>query len=115
MTTERVHDLDPHMEQALEELKDIVQRRYPDATFEVAAGQDEPEAVHLIATVDLEDLDEVLDVVIDRVLQLQVEEGLPVHVIPTHPLARTVKDLHSPRRTVRPRIDCGNVSPPVLP
>ncbi|MDP2936667.1 MAG: hypothetical protein Q8O86_09280 [Dehalococcoidia bacterium] len=99
------------MEQALAELKDMVLRRYPAATFEVAPGQDEAEAVHLIATVDVEDPDEVLDVVIDRVLELQIEEGLPVHLIPTRPLEREVQELRSPRSPNRPRIDWGAVNP----
>jgi hypothetical protein len=35
-----------------------------------------------VVTVDVDDADAVLDIVIDRVMELQIEEGLPVHVIP---------------------------------
>ncbi|MFN8556134.1 MAG: hypothetical protein U0531_01850 [Dehalococcoidia bacterium] len=35
----------------------------------------------LIVTVDVDDTDAVLDT-IDRVLELQLDDGLPVHVIP---------------------------------
>lgn len=112
MSTGHLRDLDPRMEQAIEELIGAVQQRYPAATFEVAPGQDEPDAVHLVATVDVEDPDEVLDLVIDRVLELQIAEGLPVHVIPIRPLARVVQELRSPR-PARPRIDWGAVSLPV--
>lgn len=113
MSTEHLRGLDPRMEQALAELKDMVRRRYPAATFEVAPGQDEADAVHLIATVDVEDPDEVLDVVIDRVLELQIEEGLPVHLIPIRPLEREVQELRARRRQARPRIDWGAVNSPV--
>lgn len=104
--------LDPRMEEALAELKDLVLRRYPAATFEVGRGQNEAETVHLITTVDVEDPDEVLDVVIDRVLELQIEDGLPVHLIPIRPLEREVQELRSPRCPARPRIDWGAISSP---
>ena len=31
---------------------------------------------------DVEDLDEVGDLVVERVVTLQVDEGIPIHVIP---------------------------------
>ena len=115
MSTEHLRGLNPRMEHALAELKDMVLRRYPAATFEVAPAQDEDEAMHLIAAVDMEDPDEVLDVVIDRVLQLQIEEGLPVHVIPVRPLERELQELRSIPRRARPRIDWGAVKSPTRP
>jgi hypothetical protein len=74
--------LDPRIQGALGELRGIIAKRYPTATFEVARGHDEPENIHLLTVVDVEDADEVLDLVIDRVVELQVDERLPVHVIP---------------------------------
>jgi hypothetical protein len=82
MTTERSPELTPRMQRALSELQAVIQRRYPTTTFAVGLGEDDPEAVHLVATVDLDDPDEVLDLVIERVLELQLEEELPLHVIP---------------------------------
>ncbi|MAG35180.1 MAG: hypothetical protein CL878_02885 [Dehalococcoidia bacterium] len=41
-------------------------------------GEDDPEAIHLDATANVEDLEEVVDVVIDRVVELQLEEELPI-------------------------------------
>lgn len=73
---------DPRMRQALTDLQARIRERYPSATFQLAAAPDDPAAIHLYATVDLEDTDELLDLVIERLLTLQVEEGLPVHVIP---------------------------------
>jgi len=39
-------------------------------------------SVHLEATFDVDDPETILDLVIDRVLELQVDERLPIHVIP---------------------------------
>jgi hypothetical protein len=77
-----IEEMSPRMQQALEELQGVIRQHYPTATFAVSRGEDDPEAVHLTTTVDLDDPDEVLDVVIARLLELQVEEQLPVYVIP---------------------------------
>ena len=68
MSTEYLTNLDPRIERAIEELKGMLLQEYPDATFEITNGEDEPEAIHLITTVDVGDLNTVLDVVIDRVV-----------------------------------------------
>jgi hypothetical protein len=39
--------------------------------------------VHLIAAVDVDDLDDVTDLVIKRMMEIQIEDGLPIFVIPT--------------------------------
>ena len=72
---------DPRMLAAVNELEQLVRSHYPDATFSVGRGQDDPEAIYVYATVDLEDTEPVVDLVIDRELEL-LEEGLPVQVIP---------------------------------
>ena len=64
------------------ELETLIRARYPDATFRVERGQDDPEAIQLVTTVDVEDTDEVLDAIADRVMELQIEHDLPVFVIP---------------------------------
>jgi hypothetical protein len=88
MTNEDQRVFDRRVQDAVRELKQMLLQRYPDATFEITPGPDDPESIHLIATVDVEDSDTVLDVVIDRLLELQVEERLPVHVIPVRPSER---------------------------
>ena len=75
-------DLDPRMESALEELRGMIARPYPTASFEISRSQDEPDNVHLRVIVDLDDADEVLDLVSERLLHLQIEERIPLHVIP---------------------------------
>jgi hypothetical protein len=70
------------LEAALAELRQLIAARYPQARFHVAPGPEDPQEIHLVATVDLDDPDEVLDVVMERMLDLQLEEGLPVYVSP---------------------------------
>jgi hypothetical protein len=85
--------LDPQISSALDELRSLIRGRYPEAEFEVIRDVDDPVAFHLTTIVDVEDPDEVLDVVIERLLELQIEEGLPVHVIPLQPLARLAGEI----------------------
>lgn len=66
----------------------LIRAHYPTAAFSVEHGIDDPEAVHLVATVDIDDPDAVVDLTIDRELQLQLDDGLPIHVIPRRTPAR---------------------------
>lgn len=87
MTREqRKHD-DARIGHALAELQALIVARYPDATFAVERGED-PTGTYLTATVDVADTDAVTDLIIDRLIALQVEEGLPVYVIPVRPIGR---------------------------
>ena len=72
MTTELRPDADPRVQDALAALQDRLQSHYPAATFVTVEG-DDPEGIYLVVTVDVEDTDEVLDVVIDDLFHLQVE------------------------------------------
>jgi hypothetical protein len=74
--------------QAIVELQGMIHRRYPSAQFHVRSGIDDPETSYLVATVDVDDPDEVLDLVLDRLLQLQVDDGLAIAVLPIHTPAR---------------------------
>lgn len=82
----------PRIRAAIDELQSMIRRRWPEARFKVSLGED-PIGVYLDVELDLEDLDEVMDLVIDRLVNLQVEEGIPVHVIPLQPLSRTLETL----------------------
>ncbi|MGH2541177.1 MAG: hypothetical protein ACRDIB_00175 [Ardenticatenaceae bacterium] len=103
MNHEQLSGLDARVVQALDELTGIIQSHYPEAQFTVGRGYDEPENVHLMTTVDRDDADEVLDLVSDRLVELQVEERIPVYVIPLRSPAKILADLQSaaPRRSVR--------------
>ena len=73
----------PAMQAALEELRQIILAKYPDARFEVHRGIDEPGSFELDAIIDTEDDDDVLDLVINRLMAYQLDDGLLVHVIPS--------------------------------
>jgi hypothetical protein len=90
MSAERAAAMDPRVRSALDELAALIIARYPEATFRVAGSPDDPAVVHLIATVDVEEPDAVLDVVVDRMMDLQIAEGLPLFVIPVRPAARVL-------------------------
>ncbi len=77
--------LAPRMQEAVGELKRLLSKHYPEATFRVGRSPEDAAIVHLITVVDVPDTTEVVDLVLDRVLQLQVEENLPIHVIPLRP------------------------------
>jgi hypothetical protein len=81
----------PHIQAAIDELKGMILERFPDATFEVKEKY-EPPGISLIATVDIEDTDEVEDLVVDRIIELQVYEGLPVYVTPLRPIERVLAE-----------------------
>ena len=78
---------DPRIQAALEELRGLIRQRFPAATFTVTHGEDIA-GIFLTAIVDVEDLDEVIDPIVSRIVDMQVEEGLPVYVVPEWPLER---------------------------
>jgi hypothetical protein len=92
MTTENHIRLTPRIKEALHELKGLITAHFPQAEFVVEEGFD-PEGVYLITTVDIADTDEVIDVVGDRLVELQVDEGLPVYVTPLRPMEHVVAEL----------------------
>jgi hypothetical protein len=81
MTYARVNDLTDRIEDAITELQAMIRARYPEATFDVAPGED-PDGTYIWTTVATDDPDLVLDCVVDRLLALQIDEGIAVHVIP---------------------------------
>jgi hypothetical protein len=74
--------LDRRHQRAIDELRGMIHAKYPTATFGVHPGIEDPEETWLIARVDLDEPDEVIDLVRDRVLELQLDEGVPVYVLP---------------------------------
>lgn len=84
MNPEHIQDevLDARAQTAVDEMQALVLQHYPEATFEVQRGIDDPEAIHLWVTVDLEDPDEVVDLVIEPMMEIQIEREIPVFVIP---------------------------------
>jgi hypothetical protein len=90
-TDSQVH-LTPRMEAAVHELQELITARFPQAAFVVEEGCD-PEGIYLVTTVDIADTDEVIAVVGDRLVELQVDEGLPLYVTPLRPIERVIAQL----------------------
>ncbi len=63
------------------EIERLILAAFPSTRFSVEIG-DDPVGTYLLAEVDSSDIDEVIDVYIDRLVDLQVEEGLKLHVLP---------------------------------
>ena len=91
MSVARALEDDPRLLAAASELRELISARYPDATFEIAYGSDPP-GLYLIPTVDVEDTDEVVELVMERELAMQVDEELSVYVFPVRPLARVLAE-----------------------
>lgn len=83
---------DARIERALVELQGTIRARWPQATFQVAPGEDDAGMINLWATVDVEDTDEVTDLVIERVVELQVDERVPISVIAVRPVDRVLAE-----------------------
>ena len=86
------------MEKAVNELKGTIAERFPQACFVVEEGFD-PKGIYLVTTVDIADTDEVIDVVGDRLLELQVDEGLPLYVTSLRPIERVIAELRERNQT----------------
>ncbi len=100
MNQKNQRHLTPRMQEAVEELKRLITEGFPEAAFVVEEGFD-PEGAYLITTVDIADTDEVISVVGDRLVELQVDEGLPLYVTPLRPIERVVAELRN-RETATP-------------
>jgi hypothetical protein len=91
---------DPTPEQintAIAEIKRLILQHYPDATFRVESGIDDPKAIHLVTIIDFEDTFDVLERVSERMMQIQINRGVPIFVIPMRPNERTLQMLFESR------------------
>jgi hypothetical protein len=84
---------DARVRQAVAELTACIKHAYPSTSVAVQRGMDDPQETWLVATVDIEDPDEVIDLVLPRLLELQVDQGLPIHVLPIHTPERVARTL----------------------
>jgi hypothetical protein len=89
MTRNRKFPITPRLQEALDEIKGLIASHYPEALFGVGEGED-PDGLYLTVTVDVEDMGEVVNTFLDRLVDLQVEEELPIFVIPVRPLERNL-------------------------
>ncbi len=84
---------DPRIQAAVAELQAAIQERFPSAEFSLTHREDPEPGIYLNATVDVEDLDEVTDPIVSRLVDMQVDEGLPVYVIAGWPERRIIEYL----------------------
>jgi hypothetical protein len=100
MSGERAGTRDPRVAAAVSDLQTIIRARYPTASFTTFHGED-PEGLYLRAAVDLDDPDEVMDLAIDRLMLYQLEQELPVYLLPVRSDARIAAAL-AERNTHKP-------------
>lgn len=93
----------PDIQSAIDELKGMILARFPDATFEVRERYD-PEGIALHAIVDIDDTDEVFEVVVDRLIDMQVYEDLPIYVAPHWPKERIWADFRARQASGAPSL-----------
>jgi hypothetical protein len=93
--------LDPRRQQAVMELTEMVKQHYPTASFEIGPSEEDPDVTHITASVDIDDPEEVTDLTIERELELQIEEGIPVYVIPIRTPERVAALLRQQRKQER--------------
>ena len=77
----------PRAQAALDELQAMIAARYPEAAFSVYTWYDTA-GIFLEATIDVDDTQEVLDVFMERLVDIQVEDGVPVYVRVSQPPER---------------------------
>jgi hypothetical protein len=94
------------MQAALAELRELITTRFPQARFTIEENAD-PDGYYLVATVDIDDSDEVVGLIGDRLLEMQVDEELPVYVTPLRPIERVFAQLQE-------RMAVQSLTPPPL-
>ena len=90
MPAEHYDVLTPRLQRAVDALQPLMRQVDPLATFQVVPGED-PTGTDVLATVDVEDTELVMDTYMDRLLTLQIDEGLPLYVLPLHPRSPAVR------------------------
>lgn len=81
MTVEHASMMEPKMQAAVAELQHLILTRFPSTIFTVSEA-DDPDGVYMRAIFDADDTDEVFDLLLDRMTDLQVDDGLPIYVEP---------------------------------
>ncbi|MFN0074554.1 MAG: hypothetical protein ACKVVP_23990, partial [Chloroflexota bacterium] len=91
VSTERTNRIDPRFRYALIKLQETIANLYPNATFQVSDGVDS-DGVYLPPTIDMKDTEEVFNLIGERLLTIQIDEGLPVCVFQVRPWERVIAE-----------------------
>ncbi len=89
---------DPRVQAAIGELQDLIRSHFTSAIFEVGEASD-PDGVYMRAIVDVDDTDDVTEVFIDRMIDIQVSEGLPIYVVPVRTPERIAAAMERERKS----------------
>lgn len=111
MSQEHMYAFESASQRAATELQQLIRAHYPSVVFEVGPGGDDPEGTYITAIVDIDDPDEVMDLVIDRLLALQVEEHLPIHVVPIRTPERVAELRHRRANREHPAASLSSLGP----
>ena len=95
--------LEPEMQRAVDELTALIRTHYPTARFDVQSAPDEASTILLQVTVDVDDPEEVLDLVFERMEQIRIDEGVPILVLPLQTSERAAALLQATRVGREPR------------
>lgn len=69
------------IKEALQELQNIIKKKYPNAIFSIGRGREWGSyTLEVIVDIDVDDTDKVFDLVVSRLVDMQVEKKLPVSV-----------------------------------
>ena len=101
MSRKRFEEFDPKTVAAIQELEALILAQYPGTTFEITGDPDDEDIILLWATADVDDPDEVGDLVLDRMLEIQLNDGIPVYLVPISTPERNLAQLKAnprPRR-----------------
>ena len=78
---------DPRLHAAVADMQTLILANYPGTTFDIGPGED-PGSTWMWARVGVEDPGEVVDLIIEPLLDLQLERGILIDVIPVRTPAR---------------------------
>ena len=95
MIGESMDEMEPRLRAAVVELQELIYAHYPTTTFTVGVA-DDPDGVHMRAVVDGDDTDEVIAVFLDRLVDFQVKDDLPIYVVPVRTPERIAASYAAP-------------------
>lgn len=101
MKIDQSFKLKPQMQAAVDELAGTIAASYPSAQLQVTRHPEESTTILLEATVDIDDTDQVVDLVFERMEQLRIDEGVPILVMPLRTPERVARLLDENRVTTR--------------
>lgn len=85
--------IEPHAQAVLNDLEGMIRCRLPKASFAFTHEED-AEGTYLKVTVDLDDVEEIVDQELQhRLFGIQVEQGVRIFIIPLQPRSRVLAEI----------------------